>query len=102
MDDSSGATNDNTPTLRGTAERNSDVVVFYQPVSGGASQSLGTARTDAAGNWTLDAQSTTLPDGDAQFTAQATDAAGNTSGSSTPLLKIIDAAGIADAPVLTS
>ncbi len=66
-----GTTNDNTPTITGTAEANSTVNILQNGTS------IGTATADASGNWTF-AVTTTLTDGTYNFTATATDAAGNT------------------------
>jgi Bacterial Ig-like domain len=65
-------TNDNTPTLSGTALANSAVTVFD------ATMQVGTATADASGNWTL--TTSALSDGTHNLTA--TDA--NSSGTSAP------------------
>ena len=65
-------TNDTTLTISGTAEANSTVTVFQDGVS------IGTALADGSGNWSK-ADSNVLVNGTTyQFTATATDAAGNT------------------------
>ncbi|PWK34954.1 Ig-like domain-containing protein [Cupriavidus plantarum] len=80
-----GFSNDNTPTLAGTAEANSTVSIFN-----GATL-VGTAATNASGNWTF-TPGTGLADGTYTFTAVATDAAGNPSGASTSFTVTIDTA----------
>ena len=84
-----GLTNDDTPTITGTAEANATVTVLLD----GSSQ--GTATADGSGNWsfTLSSQS----DGSYSLTATATDAAGNTSSASSAEGLIIDTA----VPVIT-
>ena len=66
-------TNDTRPTLNGTAEANA-VVRIYD----GATL-VGQVTADATGKWTLPQTTTTLTDGVHNFTATATDAAGNLS-----------------------
>jgi Ca2+-binding RTX toxin-like protein/cytoskeletal protein CcmA (bactofilin family) len=66
-----GSTDDNTPTLTGTAEANSIVTIYD------GNTLLGTATADGNGNWTF--TTAALSDGDHIFTAAATDAAGNLS-----------------------
>ena len=63
-------TNDTTLTLSGTAEAGNTVEVFRDGVS------IGTTVADVGGDWSL-ADATSLADGAYQFTARATDAAGN-------------------------
>ncbi len=75
-------TADNTLAVTGTSEPASTVTVFF----GGASQ--GTTVTAADGSWTFDAAQ--KPDGVYSITATATEAAGNTSGASGPLVVTID------------
>ena len=67
-----GPTNDTRPTLSGTAEANTTVRI-YDGIT-----LIGTVTADASGNWTLP-ETTTLTQGTHNFTATATDAAGNTS-----------------------
>ena len=76
-------TNDNTPTISGTAEANSTVRVFN-----GATQ-IGTASADGSGNWTF-TPSSALADGSNTITARAVDAAGNVSGLSNAVGITID------------
>ncbi|HEX9350257.1 MAG TPA: Ig-like domain-containing protein [Gaiellaceae bacterium] len=69
-------TTSSTVTVAGTAEANSTVEVF----DSGASQ--GATAADGAGNWVKTI--TGVPDGSHSYTAVAHDAAGNTSGASSP------------------
>ncbi|CAG9167131.1 Ig-like domain-containing protein [Cupriavidus pampae] len=78
-----GSTNDNTPTLTGTAEANSTINIFN-----GAAL-LGTVNADINGNWTF-TPATALPDGTYTLTATATDAVGNTGAASTVFTVTID------------
>ena len=87
-------TNDNTPTVSGTAEANSTVEVFADGIS------VGTTTADGAGNWTFTPGSA-IADGTYDFTATATDAAGNESVPSAPVEITIDTTAPA-APVITS
>ena len=75
-------TNDNTPTLTGTAEANSTIKVYD-----GAAL-LGSTTTNGAGAWSY--TSTALTDGIHHFSSTATDAAGNTGTASTALDLTID------------
>jgi plastocyanin len=79
-----GTTNDNTPTVTGTAEANSTVNILE------GTTVLGTATADASGNWTF-TPTTALTDGTYSITATATDAAGNTSTPSTAVSLTVDA-----------
>lgn len=74
-------TNDTRPTLNGTAEANATVSIYD------GTTLVGTVTADANGNWTLPQTSTTLTEGAHNFTATATDAAGNTSVAS-PIITI--------------
>ncbi|MEC5518630.1 Ig-like domain-containing protein [Enterobacter hormaechei] len=74
-------TNDTRPTLNGTAEANATVRIYD------GTTLVGTVTADANGNWTLPQTSTTLIEGEHNFTATATDAAGNTSAPS-PIITI--------------
>jgi len=78
----SGATNDTTPTVSGTAEAGAVVTL-----RSGATV-IGTATADANGIWSI--TSTTLLDGSQSLTATATDAAGNTGISSTARVVVVD------------
>ena len=77
-----GLTNDNTPTLSGTAEANSTVTVYD------GSTALGTTSADGSGNWSY--TTGTLSDGSHSLTAKATDAAGNQGVASSALSLTID------------
>ena len=76
-------TNDTRPTLNGTAEANATVRI-YDGIT-----LVGTVTADGSGNWTLP-QTTTLTQGTHNFTATATDAAGNTSVASAVTTIIVD------------
>ncbi|MDO2441293.1 BapA/Bap/LapF family large adhesin [Enterobacter nematophilus] len=76
-------TNDTRPTLSGTAEANATVRI-YDGIT-----LVGTVTADANGNWTLP-ETTTLTQGTHNFTATATDAAGNTSPASAVTTVIVD------------
>ncbi|WP_374828667.1 Ig-like domain-containing protein, partial [Brucella daejeonensis] len=80
---SGASTNDNTPTLSGTAEPNSTVTIFD------GSTELGTATTDSNGDWTF-TPSAPLDDGPHDFTVVATDPAGNSSEASDGSSLIVD------------
>src|SRR5262249_60858997 len=86
-----GVTSDATPTLSGSAEAGSKVEVFKDGAS------IGTVTADGDGHWSLDAGS--LGDGSYQFTATATDTAGNTSDPSDPFALTIDTA-VPSAPTI--
>ncbi|HYD69490.1 Ig-like domain-containing protein [Azospirillum sp.] len=88
-----------TPALSGTAEANS-VVILYD----GGTTAVGTATANGSGQWTITAGAS-MADGAHTLTATATDAAGNTSGHSSPALTVtIDATapGNPSAPALTT
>lgn len=76
-------TNDTTPTLNGTAEANSTVMIY----NGGVYVTTVTA--NGSGNWTW-TPTTPLPNGTYTFTVTATDAAGNVSPPSVAAGIIID------------
>ena len=80
-----GPSDDSTPTLRGTAEALSTVILYDGAVR------LGTTVTDAAGNWIFTPASP-LNDGTHPITATATDAAGNVSPPSVTWNELIDTA----------
>ncbi|AWK49721.1 hypothetical protein DIC82_00815 [Clostridium beijerinckii] len=65
-------TNDNTPTIKGTAEANLTVKVYD------GTTLIGTVKADTDGKWTLIPE-TALADGNHVITATATDAVGNVS-----------------------
>lgn len=77
-------TNDTRPTLNGTAEANATVRI-YDGIT-----LVGTVTADGSGNWTLPQTTTTLTQGTHNFTATATDAAGNTSVASAVTTIIVD------------
>lgn len=89
-----GTTNDNTPTLSGTAEAGATVRIYDTN-----NVLVGTTTANASGNWTV--TTSTLGDGPHSLTAKATDAAGNISTSSQPFGFTVDTA-IPVAPTLTS
>ncbi|MBK0098620.1 Ig-like domain repeat protein [Erwinia sp. S63] len=80
---SGGSTNDNTPTLNGTAEPGSTVTVS----DGGTV--LGTTTTGSDGTWSY-TPGTPLSDGSHSLTTTVTDPAGNTGPSSTPVIVTVD------------
>lgn len=80
ISDTDNITADNTPTFSGTAENGADVNLF----SGGNAVSTGLSN----GNWSI--TSTALADGARSITANATDAAGNVSPTSSALTIMID------------
>ncbi len=90
-----GATTSPTPTLSGTAEPFTTVVVT------GTAGTLCTAVTDAVGNWTC-VVTTALPVGAQTAVATATDAAGNASPASPVRNFIVAADAPIGPPVLTS
>ncbi|MDR9891583.1 Ig-like domain-containing protein [Pseudenterobacter timonensis] len=75
-------TNDTRPTLNGTAAAGSTVNIYD------GTTLVGTVTADGSGNWSLPQTSTTLSEGQHDFTATATDAAGNTSVAS-PVTSIV-------------
>ncbi|MFV7477277.1 BapA/Bap/LapF family large adhesin [Enterobacter pseudoroggenkampii] len=77
-------TNDTRPTLSGTAEANATVRI-YDGIT-----LVGTVTADGSGNWTLPQTTTALAEGTHNFTATATDAAGNTSVASAVTTIIVD------------
>src|SRR5690606_89851 len=79
-----GITNDNTPTLTGTADANVTITVTSD-VDG----VLGTTTADGSGDWSY-TPTTPLTDGTHNLTAKATDAAENTSAASLALEITID------------
>ncbi len=69
-------TNDTRPTLNGTAEAGATVRIYDGETL------VGETTANAEGQWTLDQTSIALEDGEHNFTATATDAAGNLSAAS--------------------
>ena len=80
-------TNDNTPTVTGTAEANATVTLYDTD----GTTSLGSATADGSGNWTI--TSGVLSAGVHSLTTEVTDAAGNVSVASSGLTITIDTAG---------
>ncbi|MGU9933606.1 BapA/Bap/LapF family large adhesin [Enterobacter asburiae] len=83
-------TKDGTPTLTGTGEPGTTVIVS---VDGTPSTVLVTVQPGGTWSWTAD---TTLPDGPHTFTVSSSDPAGNSSGDSAPLSVTVDTAAPAD------
>ncbi len=81
-----GVTDDNTPTLKGTAEPDSTLEVFAN------GEKIGTTVVDHDGNWTF-TPDTALADGEYSFTTVAVDAAGNRGLPSLPYDLIVDTRG---------
>ena len=79
--DSDDMTNDNAPTVSGTAEADATVTLFDGAVAVGSGVATG-------GAWTI--TTTLLSDGAHNFTAAATDAAGNVSAASGALAVTVD------------
>ncbi|MGJ8731689.1 MAG: beta strand repeat-containing protein [Cellulophaga sp.] len=77
-------TSDNTLSIFGTSEPNRIIDIYIDGVI------IGTATTNATGNWTLDHTATVLPDGNYDITAVASDTFGNISFSSTAYPIVID------------
>jgi hypothetical protein len=86
-------TNDNTPTLTGTAVANSTVKVFD------ATTQVGTATADSSGQWHL--TTSALSDGPHNLTATETNTSGQTSAASAALTVTVDTH-VPAAPVLVS
>ncbi|NEX76513.1 type I secretion C-terminal target domain-containing protein, partial [Aeromonas rivipollensis] len=85
-------TNDSTLIISGTAEANSGIQVFRDGVS------IGTTTANGSGNWSFDHTGTALAQGGYNFTAQATDVAGNVSAVSAALPVTVDT----NAPTVSS
>nr|WP_280176356.1 Ig-like domain-containing protein [Methylorubrum populi] len=90
----SASTNDNTPTLNGTAEAGSTVAIYS------GTTLLGTTVAGANGSFSF-TPTTALADGTYSFTARATDASGNTGPASAAISLQIDATAPV-APVFTT
>lgn len=75
-------TADNTPTISGTAEPNSSVLIFVD------GNPIGPVTANGSGQWTI--TSATLIDGTHNVTAQATDDAGNTSAPADTVVFTVD------------
>src|SRR5471032_3284175 len=78
-----GSTNDTKPTISGKAEADSTVTVRDGDTV------LGTVKADGNGNWSLTLDQP-LAEGPHSITTEVTDAAGNSSGVSTPIVVNID------------
>ncbi|MBS7789504.1 hypothetical protein KTR66_05835, partial [Roseococcus sp. SDR] len=91
-DDDDNLTSDTTPTLSGTTEAFASVAIFRD------GDLVDTVTADGDGNWSY--TSAALADGSYDFTAQATDLAGNASDVSGTLTVVVDTIPPA-APVLT-
>ena len=89
-----GSTNDNTLTIKGTAEANATVSVMLDGTL------IGTAKTDSDGNWSLDHTQTPLDDATYKITATTKDPAGNTSPVSKEFVLTVDTTSPV-APVIT-
>jgi hypothetical protein len=72
-----GSTDDNTPTLTGTAEAGSSVAIYD------GIRLIGTVTASATGAWSF-TPTTVLAEGQHVFTAVATDSAGNVARSPVP------------------
>ncbi|MDT8442570.1 MAG: Ig-like domain-containing protein, partial [Desulfuromonadales bacterium] len=95
---SGGYTNDNLPTLHGTAEKGSTVSLWLQGV---VIATVGASAT--TGEWSIalaDELTDSLAEGEHTFTATAVDAAGNLSGSSLDFVLNVDTVS-PDAPAFT-
>ncbi len=94
---SGGVTNDNTPTISGTAEAGATVHIY----ANGSSTEIGHTTADATtGAWTF--TPTALADATYTFTAKATDAAGNTGAASGVYTVTVDATAPTAAVAITS
>lgn len=83
-----GTTNDPRPVLSGTGTAN-DVITIYDSVNGSAASVVGTATVDSNGNWSWRPGSN-IAEGNHEYTATATDEAGNVSGSSPGITITVD------------
>jgi hypothetical protein len=88
-----GVTNAKQLTLAGTAEADSEVLIFD------GSTQVGTAAASVSGNWSF--ATGTLVDGTHAFTSKAMDAAGNVSATSAPLNVTVDTVA-PNAPMIAS
>ncbi|KFC80403.1 hypothetical protein GEAM_2371 [Ewingella americana ATCC 33852] len=78
-----GSTNDTKPTISGKAEADSAITIRDGDTV------LGTVKADGSGNWSLTLDQP-LSEGPHSITTEVTDAAGNSSGVSTPIVVNID------------
>ena len=81
-------TNDPRPVLSGTGTPN-DVITIYDSVDGGTPAAVGTVTVDGNGNWSWRPESA-IDEGSHEFTATATDEAGNVSAPSTGITITVD------------
>ncbi|HDC4319811.1 BapA prefix-like domain-containing protein [Enterobacter cloacae subsp. cloacae] len=81
-------TNDPRPVLSGTGTPN-DVITIYDSVDGGTPTAVGTVTVDGNGNWSWRPESA-IDEGSHEFTATATDEAGNVSDPSTGITITVD------------
>ncbi|MDN7528402.1 Ig-like domain-containing protein, partial [Burkholderia orbicola] len=91
-------TDDAQPTLKGTAEQNS-IVIIYDVVNG-TKVLLGSTQADADGHWSFRPDSA-LPEGSHTLSAIAKDAAGNESPSSEGFDFTLQVGGVPSAPAIT-
>ncbi|HHU4045151.1 TPA: BapA/Bap/LapF family large adhesin [Enterobacter cloacae] len=80
--------NDPRPVLSGTGTPN-DVITIYDSVDGGTPAAVGTVTVDGNGNWSWRPESA-IDEGSHEFTATATDEAGNVSAPSTGITITVD------------
>ncbi|KLP92994.1 hypothetical protein ABR37_12000 [Enterobacter hormaechei subsp. hoffmannii] len=86
--DNGGTTNDPRPVLSGTGTPN-DVITIYDQVGTGEPQAVGSVTVDGSGNWSWRPESN-IGEGTHQYTATATDEAGNESLPSTGITITVD------------
>ena len=86
--DTDNITNDTVPIITGSAEAGVVVQLFQAGEQQQDSQLVGETTVDDTGNWQI--ATNNLADGTYNFTATATDIAGNTNTSSTPLQVTVD------------
>ena len=85
-----GPINNNAPTISGTAEANATVTIFKNTTAvGSVSTAIGSVTADATGKWSYTVTNL-LADGVYQFSAQATDVAGNMSGKTASISITVD------------
>ncbi|AWH88932.1 Ig-like domain-containing protein [Limnobaculum parvum] len=85
-----GATDDNIPTIHGTATAGDTIIVYVENSKDGSNKKeLGRTTVDSSGNWKLD-PATALADGGYKFTAVEMDLAGNKTPPTTGYIITID------------